>query len=334
MFTKVYENIKKFIKDEWKFILIIIIFGLFTNLRLPYLIEAPGGAIELRDRVKISDSYESDGSFNMAYVTMIQGTPLTMLIASIRNSWDITSYDDYTLENEDYEESVKRDKLFLQEAIANATIAAYNEAGAYINITKTLNEVLYISSEAKTDLKINDRIISVNGIECNNLEDMKKVIKDLKENDEVKFVIERDNKEMEASATLYDTEDGVKVGLITVNKYEYETDPSIEVLFKDSESGPSGGLMTSLEIYNQLTSEDLTKGRKIIGTGTIESDGTVGVIGGIKYKLAGAVKEKAEIFLCPMKNLEEALKVKEEFGYDIEVKGVLNLKEAISYLKG
>ena len=92
--------------------------------------------------------------------------------------------------------------------------------------------------------------------------------------------------------------------------------------------------MTALEIYNQLTPDDLTDGRNIIGTGTIDVNGNVGDIGGVKYKLAGAVKEDAEVFLCPMGNLEEALSVKEKFDYNIDVVGVATLKEAIEYLKG
>ena len=45
----------------------------------------------------------------------------------------------------------------------------------------------------------------------------------------------------------------------------------------------------ALMIYNALTEQDLTNGKKIVGTGTIERDGSVGVIGGVKYKIMGAV---------------------------------------------
>lgn len=54
--------------------------------------------------------------------------------------------------------------------------------------------------------------------------------------------------------------------------------------------------MTTLEIYNSLTDDDLTKGYKIVGTGTIDMEGNVGMIGGVKYKLKGAIKKKADIF--------------------------------------
>lgn len=106
----------------------------------------------------------------------------------------------------------------------------------------------------------------------------------------------------------------------------------MDVAFKSSESGPSGGLMTALAIYNSLVEEDITKGRYIIGTGTIDKDGNVGEIGGVKYKIIGAVKKDADIFLCPVENLEEALEVKKENDLNIEIKGVKTLEEAINYL--
>ena len=72
----------------------------------------------------------------------------------------------------------------------------------------------------------------------------------------------------------------------------------------------------------------------IVGTGTISSDGSVGEIGGVKYKLNGAVKSKADIFLVPKgSNYKEALKEKEKNNYDIEIKAVGTFDEAVSYLE-
>jgi PDZ domain-containing protein len=83
-----------------------------------------------------------------------------------------------------------------------------------------------------------------------------------------------------------------------------------------------------------VTNTDLTKGLKIAGTGTIDDDGNVGEIGGVKYKLAGAVKEKADIFLVPNDtNYEEALEEQKKHNYNIKIVGISTLKEAIEYLK-
>ena len=91
--------------------------------------------------------------------------------------------------------------------------------------------------------------------------------------------------------------------------------------------------MMSLTIYNKLVKEDITKGKKIVGTGTIDVDGNVGEIGGVKYKLIGAVKKKAEVFICPKENYEEALSVAKEKNYDIKIIEVSTFDEALEALK-
>ena len=60
-------------------------------------------------------------------------------------------------------------------------------------------------------------------------------------------------------------------------------DPKVKI---DSHEigGPSAGLMFTLEIYNQLVDEDLTRGHEIAGTGTINEKGEIGPIGGIQQK--------------------------------------------------
>lgn len=91
--------------------------------------------------------------------------------------------------------------------------------------------------------------------------------------------------------------------------------------------------MTTLYIYNSLIDEDLTKGKIVAGTGSIDINGNIGEIGGVKYKLIGAVKEKADIFFVPYENYEEAIRVKKENNYDIDIILVNKLEDAVNYLK-
>ena len=89
----------------------------------------------------------------------------------------------------------------------------------------------------------------------------------------------------------------------------------------------------SLSMYNALTSEDITKGKKIVGTGTIDRDGNVGAIGGINYKLASAVKKKADIFICPKGNYEEVKKLMDKYKYNIKIIEVGTFDETIQKLE-
>ncbi|MGW0431337.1 YlbL family protein [Micromonospora sp. NPDC003197] len=72
--------------------------------------------------------------------------------------------------------------------------------------------------------------------------------------------------------------------------------------------GPSAGLMFALGIVDKLTPEDLTGGKIIAGTGTINEEGQVGPIGGIPQKLVGAKAAGAKAFLVPADNCAEALR--------------------------
>jgi len=90
----------------------------------------------------------------------------------------------------------------------------------------------------------------------------------------------------------------------------------------------------SLSIYNYLTNQDLTNGMKIVGTGTIDEEGNVGGIGGVKYKIKAAVKEKADIFFVPEENYEEALDTINEDKLNIKLIKVATIDDAIIYLKG
>ncbi len=71
--------------------------------------------------------------------------------------------------------------------------------------------------------------------------------------------------------------------------------------------GPSAGLMFSLGIYDKLTPGALTGGARVGGTGTIDSRGNVGPIGGIQQKLYGAYNAGARWFLAPAANCTEVV---------------------------
>lgn len=117
--------------------------------------------------------------------------------------------------------------------------------------------------------------------------------------------------------------------------------PSIDVAINSENiGGPSAGLMFSLEVYNQIVKEDLTKGYKIAGTGTMDAEGNVGQIGGIQHKIVAAHKADVDIFFYPRditeydtneKEINE--QVKEEGYTDIKIVPVSTLKEAIEYLE-
>ena len=332
MHNKVYVKVKNFIKENlWFFISLIAIILLFT-IELPYIVELPGGYIDLNDRITIEGKEDATSSMGMAYVTTLKGNIPFLLFSYINPDFDIVSKDDIGYEGDTPEEKELRDKLLMNESISNATIAAYSEAGKYFKIDETKIYVSRILNE-NSELRTGDNIIKIDGITVNDITDLQNHTNSLKKDDTVSLRVIRNGKEMDIKSTLMEYEDRLIMGVSIINNYKITTNPKVEVKSKRNESGPSGGLMTALTIYDKLTSSNLSRGDKIIGSGTISKDGLVGDIGGVKYKLIGAVNNKAKIFLCSKGNYEEVMKIKEERKFDIIVKDVATLSEAINYLK-
>ena len=333
MFNKIYDSIKNFIINNYKFLIAWIIIVVLLFYELPYVIYTPGGIVNLEERIVVDGEEDvTAGSLNMSYVSLVKGTIPMLLLSFVVPNWDILPSEEITREDESVDELLELEKLYMKSSIDNATILAFREAGKELNITREVNNIIYIADEAETDLEMYDELLSVDGKNLATIDELRAYVNTLNEGDTVSILVNRDGKEKECSAKIYNTSDGLKVGISFLTTYEYETTPEIEVTTKNSESGSSGGLMLSLAIYNAIADEDITKGRTIVGTGTIDINGNVGEIDGVKYKLLGANKNNAEIFLCPMENYEEALEVKEEYDLDVEIHGVATFSEALEYL--
>lgn len=337
MFNKLYENIKDFMKNNWSYLLTFgIILAIFL-IKIPYQVEMPGGIIDLNNRVTINgeEVEDTEGSFNMAYVSVVQGSIPYSLLSFIIPDWDLVKSSDVKMDNETVEEANKRDKLYLDQSKNYAIVAALETAGIKYEIKNKVNYVAMVSEDSKSDFKVGDHILEVDGKTLFDINELTDIISNTDVGDTLTFKVKRDKKEVEVNAEVYEDEDKHYIGIFVITNFEIESELDVKITNKSSESGPSGGLMMALMTYNAITGKDLTNGKKIVGTGTISLDGTVGEIGGVKYKLMGAVKNKADVFLVPAgDNYEDALKTKEAKGYDIEIVSVETLKDAIEYLEG
>lgn len=333
MLNKIYEKIKRFILENYKFLISLILIVVTLTYEFPYVVYTPGGIVNLESRIKIENDIENKGSFNMSYVTLRKGNLPSILLSYIIKDWDLIKEKEITSDNESVDELLKLEKLYMNSSIDNATILAYQKAGKEINITKNINNVIYIDKLAKTDLKIYDQITSVDGKTINTIDELKEYINTKNENDIVNFEVINNDKKATRKAEVIKIGDELKVGIAFLTTYEYDAIPDIKVKTKSSESGSSGGLMLSLAIYNKLIDKDITKGKKVVGTGTIDIYGNVGKIDGVKYKILGAVKNKADLFICPEENYDEAIKVKKEHNIDLKIIRVKTFDDVINYLE-
>ena len=114
------------------------------------------------------------------------------------------------------------------------------------------------------------------------------------------------------------------IGIASVANFPFEIDIQSGTI-----GGPSAGLMWALGVIDTLTSDDLTGGDAIAGTGTVNLDGRVGPIGGVRMKVIGAEEAGAEVFLVPNENLAEARSAAEP----IELVPVDTVEEARTFLE-
>ncbi|MFI8517261.1 S16 family serine protease [Streptomyces sp. NPDC085481] len=98
--------------------------------------------------------------------------------------------------------------------------------------------------------------------------------------------------------------------------------------------GPSAGLLFSLGIVDKIDGDgdggDLTGGRTVAGTGTIEPDGTVGAVGGVSLKTQAAARDGATVFLVPK---DECSQARSELPKGLRLIPVTALSDAVSSLR-
>ena len=334
MLKKFYEKVKEFIKTEYKFILFLIVFVVICTWPVNYYIVIGGGISDISDRVVVENGDSSNGSFNLSYVSELKGTTLSYLLSYVMPHWKRVSMDDYKYTtDEDYQDIEFRSELDLLSSNSNAIYYAYQLADKPCEVVKTDVYVIVKFPEYDNPLEVGDKLLKVNGVFCTNLVEFQEAIQKV-EGNSVRVTVLRDGKEMELTSKLYEEENRKVLGVGLQSVTTYDVDPEVKFQFEKNESGPSAGLITTLSIYDQLTKGDLTKGKLIAGTGTIEADGSIGQIGEVEYKLLGAVDGGAQVFLVPAgENYQDCKKMKKEESLDIKLISVKNIDDAIKKLK-
>lgn len=334
MLKKFYEKVKEFIKTEYKFILFLIVFVVICTWPVNYYIVIGGGISDISDRVVVENGDSSNGSFNLSYVSELKGTTLSYLLSYVMPHWKRVSMDDYKYTtDEDYQDIEFRSELDLLSSNSNAIYYAYQLADKPCEVVKTDVYVIVKFPEYDNPLEVGDKLLKVNGVLCANLVEFQEAIQKV-EGNSVHVTVLRDGKEIELTSKLYEEENRKVLGVGLQSVTTYDVDSEVEFQFEKNESGPSAGLITTLSIYDQLTKGDLTKGKLIAGTGTIEADGSIGQIGEVEYKLLGAVDGGAQVFLVPAgENYQDCKKMKKEENLDIKLISVKNIDDAIKKLK-
>lgn len=297
----------------------------------------PGPAPRVDRLITIAGArtYSSEGSFLVTTVTVDLEITLFDWIASgfdrtraVIPKEDVTGGQSIEDLQEQHEEQMRESNQHSQE-VALAALGIATPEGDGARVVETIQD-----TPARGVLKKGDVIVAIDGEPVSTICDVGREIDAREVGDKISVTVRRSGKRQTFELdTIASPQDPSSPFLgVAMDEVNYSFDPGVDVTFDPGEiAGPSAGLMFALQIYDQLTPEDLTHGHEIAGTGEIGCDGGVGPIGGIEQKVAGAEDKGADIFLVPRLNVAAA---REAAGDGIEIVPISTFNDAIQYLEG
>ncbi len=247
---------------------------------------------------------KSDGQLRLVTVNVQSSTDL---LSIIRGWWSdeeaVVPYELLYPPDQTREEIDQQGQEAFKNSQTSAETAALRELGYPVRVT--VSKVVDGGPSAGK-LKVNDVIDTVDGTAVTSNGKLLELIQAKPAGTTLKLGVTRDGAPATVEVTTKaasDTDSTPRVGIEVDTKQPHPFTLNIKL---DDIAGPSAGLMFALGIIDKLTPEDLTGGKVIAGTGTIDDEGNVGPIGGIPQKLYGAKDAGAKWFLTPVDNCAEA----------------------------
>lgn len=282
---------------------------------LPYVTYRPGPTVDIlaerrgQEIVEVSGAkaYYDDGELRLTTIYVDQPQEHVNLF-ELMDAW-VSREDavyprsavyapDVTDEDQDVESSVQ-----MVSSQDTAIAAALRELGYQV---REVVEVLHVADglPAQGRLRVRDALLEVGGQAISSPQDVVEAVDAAPVDQPLDFRVRRGGEELTVAVTPREVDGDKRVGISPGPGFTFPIDVTVDV--GEGIGGPSAGLMFSLAIYDTLTPGSLTGGAVVAGTGTVDAEGEVGPIGGVQQKIAGARASRAELFLVPAGNCDEA----------------------------
>ncbi|WP_439592339.1 YlbL family protein [Microbacterium sp.] len=315
---------KGMIAGVWALAIALVILLVITFLPTSYVIQRPGpvyntlGTASAADGTQVplisvegADTYPTEGALDLLTVQVVGNRERTPSWFELALAWfdptkAVLPIDNVFPEGQTTDERNEESAALMVDSQKEATAAALTHLGYDVNPHIRVYSFTD-DSAAAGNLEEDDVILSANGTPVSDAATLRTIIND-GGGAPVEMVIERDGVEQTVSVTPRETEiDGETtwlIGVTLLSDYDFPFDVTIQL---NNVGGPSAGMMFALGIIDTLTPGELNGGEQIAGTGTIDSAGNVGPIGGIRQKMWGAVGAGADWFLAPESNCDEVV---------------------------
>lgn len=320
-------------------LIITIVALLIANIYISnnYTVVAPGVTLDLKEVVQVEKGVRDEkGSFLLTTVSTRHSNIPLLFYAALHPYVNIEKRERIIPPGMDLEKYMEYMKQWMEESQKIAEVVALRRAGYKPIIMGRGARVVEImeDSPARGLILPEDIITKVDGIKVNLAEEVVNLVTRRRIGEKVNIEIERNGRKISLTVPTVEskTEKGRPMIGVLITTLDWKPVLPVDIKIDTGDiGGPSAGVMFTLEILNQLTPGDLTKGRKIAGTGTISLDERVGEIGGVTQKVAAAARDGAEIFFVPEKNAEEAFKAAKNL--NIEIIPVKTLQDVLNYLE-
>ena len=295
--------------------LLIALAALSTMVGLPYVVLKPGPVTNIIASGKTplitvsgARTYPSEGALDFTTVRVAGGpgfrvTVWDLLGAALNRSEEIEPEEAYfpkgITDKQVQEEGAAEMADSQQEAIAVALRAVGQKVVQHVVIAQVTQD-----SPNRSVLRPGDEIVSVDGTAVVDSASIRTAIGKHTAGQTVKLGLVRGGKPVDVTATTRDAGGRTTIGVFLGVRFDFPFTVKIDA---GNVGGPSAGTMFALGLYDTLTPGALTGGAKVAGTGTIDSTGAVGPIGGIRQKLVGARDGGAQWFLAPADNCNEVV---------------------------
>jgi PDZ domain-containing protein len=289
-------------------ITLLLSFGVLSA-PVPYVVLSPGPTVNTLGReadkevIQISgtQTYASTGQLRLTTVKVAPETKLLPAIAGWFADDEAVVPKELIYPPDQTEQQVEQQNAEdFQASQTSAETAALTELGYPVQVTVSK---VTPGGAAEPVLKAGDVITSVDGKPVKTAPDLTDAIRAKPAGSTFTIGYTRGGQPAEASITTKAVDGQPRIGVEIEQKQPHPFDLKFDL---EDIGGPSAGLMFTLGIIDKLGADDLTGGKIIAGTGTIDDQGDVGPIGGIPQKLVGAKEAGAVAFLVPADNCKEA----------------------------
>lgn len=288
--------------------------ALFAGVAYPtsYNVTYPGLTMAM-NRYAHVDGGKPEGSISGVLVFERIAVPADWLYAKLlpKYSFEKRSKDEPPL-TESYTEVVQ----MKQGAEDVAGAIAMGKAGIGKGIELTGARVLAVADNApaKSLIKAGDVIIALNGKSISGMSELTDyMVNQVKPGDRVEVTLRRGVETMKVRVPTGEAEASGDLprravfGIGAENDWHADIPRQIRYRHYIAHiGGPSHGAMLTLALIDQLTPGGVTHGVQVAGTGTIEPDGSIGLVGGIPQKAYAVSRTDADVFFVPAASLEEA----------------------------